>query len=180
MVHDERLLEAAHLFERVENHAGVADHGVERNIERADRVACRDDRIEIRKIQDDRCGPAFDRRACGLAGGTRTRGADHVRAAQGQHAHGFPADAGVAAGDDDGATAQVETCGGLLGGRARIEIPRAGEAGQGGRECGQRAGLQQAAPADVEGHGATRPCGKPAVECRRPVDRVATGNAAAP
>ena len=53
--------------------------------------------------------------------------------------------------------AQIEARGRVLGGGRRVEILGACEAGQGRRQCGQRTGLQQAAPAVIEMHRCSGP-----------------------
>lgn len=176
MVHDEGLFEAAHLLETVQHHAGVAHERVDRHVQRADGRARGDDRVEIRQIQHHRRRAALHGMAGGLAGSAGSRRADHMCAAQCQHAHRFLADARGAAGHDDRAAPEVEARGRLFGGRVRIQRRRACEAGQGAGQCGQRAGLEQAAPAGVDQHRRWRPSGSRPSSVGRRRDGITTAD----
>ncbi len=149
MIDDELHLEAAHLLQLRQKNAGVADERVDRRIERANRFRARDDGVEVAELEHDGRRFTLNARTRLLAALGRARRADHVRAAQRQHAHRLEADAGIAAGDDDGLAGEVDAFRHLL--RRRVGRERAARhvlricAADVGRNGEQRAAFNESA-----------------------------------
>ena len=106
----------------IEQHARVADQHVDLRVERADLARARDHRIEIAELEHDGSRFALHARTRLLAALERARRADHVRAAQREHAHRLEADSGVAPRDDDGLAGHVDACRDVLGRRVGREV----------------------------------------------------------
>ncbi len=122
MVDDELFLDAVDLLEFGQlHHARIADQHVDRVRSRPHVLGCRDDRREIRQLDDDRRGPPLDAVASIDRLLPRPPRAEHVRAAQRQHSHRLVTDTRVAAGHQRGQARQVDAGGDFLGGRVRPE-----------------------------------------------------------
>ncbi len=149
VIDDELRLEAAHLLQLGQQHAGIADERIDRRRELANRRGARDDGVEVAQLEHDRRRFALDARAGFLAALERAGRADHVRAAQRQHAHRLETYARVAARHDDGLARQVDACRHLLGRRVGCEraarrVLRA-RASSVGRDGEQRGTLEETA-----------------------------------
>jgi hypothetical protein len=81
MIDDELHLDAIDLLQLVQEHAGVQDQHVDRRLERANLLGTSHNRIEVRELEHDGSGPAFDADARFAASLDRARRADDMGAA---------------------------------------------------------------------------------------------------
>ena len=165
VVDHENLLDTVDQFQLAERiDAGVADQHIQPHPHLAYRPGAGDCRIEIRQFQCQRRGPAGHRRTgrSGLFQGAA--GTDDMRTAQGEHPHGFVTQAGIAAGDQRGATVKVQPGGDLLGGGLGTE----GADGKAGIEADLRAVAIAAGQHGPACRNSGQPEELPALYCHQP------------
>ena len=148
MVDQELDFQAVLLLKFPQQHAGVADQHVDGRVHGPDRFGTGNDGVEVAEFEHGRRGPALHAGAGVASLFPSAAGADHVGAAQRQHAQGLVTDARIAAGHQGRPARQVEPGSNFLGRGRRPEgahrhVGTPG-AGQVGRQHGRGTGLQKA------------------------------------
>ena len=94
---------------------GVTDKDVDLRSQCKNGLSALHDRFRICKLQGNRRRMSYHLVTCGLGTLERTTGADHMRATQRKHTHGFEADPGGASRDNRESATQVQAGRHLLG-----------------------------------------------------------------
>ena len=101
--------------------ARIADQNIDRELQRPNLLGAGNDGLRIGEFELERTRHALDAIAGRLRPIERATRAQHIGAAQGQHAHRLETDSRGAAGDNGDLVFEVDALGDFLGGRFGIE-----------------------------------------------------------